>query len=443
MPITVNKTACAALVDSGNVYRTVISEEFAKKLRLGSKDIRALPSEHVHTAQKDGKLEVIGETKQPLTLTFYPRGDKSGVRFSITPVVIRDLGMHVNLSGPFLKYHGIDQLHSQDALRLPDGRLIKLLPLEAGALEPEPAELSVVLPRQVRIPPLSIAHIEVPVGRGIALQEGMITGNGKLLDRHKVVPWVAAVVRADDHGRVPMGILNPNDEAIYLPKGLRCATYRAICSPDENAVFPWRTTVHVSSMSTGVTKKPTVQEKISKIIELMKQKKENPKAAEEEEQTKLPTSEEEKKKWLCENFGLTQNPILTTSTQPLLSRAVMPLMKFWDAISINGEYGNTTLVEHRIDTGDCAPIKCKARPINPYLEEDLKKQIEANLAKGVIEPSQSPWSFPVVAAPKKNNKIRWCQDYRRLNMHTKMDTYPLPSIEDNLARLAGSAVFST
>jgi hypothetical protein len=48
----------------------------------------------------------------------------------------------------------------------------------------------------------------------------------------------------------------------------------------------------------------------------------------------------------------------------------------------------------------------------------------------------------MVAAPKKGGAIRWCIDYRWLKKVTLNDSISLPGIEDNLARLSGSSVFS-
>jgi hypothetical protein len=48
----------------------------------------------------------------------------------------------------------------------------------------------------------------------------------------------------------------------------------------------------------------------------------------------------------------------------------------------------------------------------------------------------------MVAAPKKGGAIHWCIDYCLLNKVTLNDSISLPGIEDNLARLSGSSVFS-
>ena len=77
------------------------------------------------------------------------------------------------------------------------------------------------------------------------------------------------------------------------------------------------------------------------------------------------------------------------------------------------------------------------------MKEKAEEEIEKMLAKGIIEPSSSPWSSPVVLVKKKDGTIRFCIDYRKVNGVTVKDSYPLPRIDDCLDALSGSQWFCT
>jgi hypothetical protein len=48
-----------------------------------------------------------------------------------------------------------------------------------------------------------------------------------------------------------------------------------------------------------------------------------------------------------------------------------------------------------------------------------------------------------VAAPKKSGEIRWCVDFRALNEVTVKDSHQIGNVDDILARLSRSTIFST
>ena len=100
-------------------------------------------------------------------------------------------------------------------------------------------------------------------------------------------------------------------------------------------------------------------------------------------------------------------------------------------------------LEHTIDTGDSLPIRCAPRRMSPQKIKEEEACVEEMLTGGQIVPSDSPCSAPVVLVTKKDGGTRFCVDYRRLNLATVKDAYPLLRIDDTLDMLAGKRWFST
>ena len=121
------------------------------------------------------------------------------------------------------------------------------------------------------------------------------------------------------------------------------------------------------------------------------------------------------------------------------------LLEFVDLFPVPGSalIGHTDAVEHTIDTGDSSPIRCAPRHMSPQKIKQEDACVEEMLSGGQIEPSDSPWSAPVVLVTKKDGGTRFCVDYRRLNLTTVKDAYPLPCIDDTLDMLADKKWFST
>lgn len=105
--------------------------------------------------------------------------------------------------------------------------------------------------------------------------------------------------------------------------------------------------------------------------------------------------------------------------------------------------GRTNIVQHKIDTGDAKPIRQAPRRLPIAKRGEAAQIIKDMEAEGVIEPSNSPWTSPVVLVKKKDGSSRFCVDYRLLNNITKKDSYPLPRIDDTLDTLGGCRLFST
>ena len=395
----VNGRNVLALIDSGNLWRSAISEEFAARLGIDCSDLRRLEIDSISTAKEGARLDVLGETPRALQVSF----GSSGKLFRFKPIVIRGLTMSVNVSGPFLQSNDIDQLHSKGMLRVA-GREIKFVNGNGKPVKQTVCSMSApaYVTRAVCIPAYSWGEFPVHLAAihdgGFPEGEGMLVGEDAFMHKTGLHPYRRQVVTDIQQGYMAAGALNMTAEEVTIPAGQKYGMFALLPAyPDPNKV--------------------------------------NDAASQQKK-----WSRSKKEEWLAEEFELNKNPLL--SSKDRMVQVLEMLCKHWEIYSTDGSFGRTELIQHDIHTEAVPPVKLRYRPLNPKLEKNLKEQLEEWLKHDVVEESNSPWSFALVAVKKKNGKIRWCVDYRKLNDITKKDAFPLPFIEDNLARLADSKIFS-
>jgi hypothetical protein len=69
--------------------------------------------------------------------------------------------------------------------------------------------------------------------------------------------------------------------------------------------------------------------------------------------------------------------------------------------------------------------------LNPNYAIIVKQNIDKLLVVGFIKPIEdTTWLSPIIVVPKKNGKLRICVDFRKLNVATKKNPYPLPFIDE-------------
>lgn len=89
-------------------------------------------------------------------------------------------------------------------------------------------------------------------------------------------------------------------------------------------------------------------------------------------------------------------------------------------------------------TGDPKDLpKSRVYPLSLPKLHACKEYLTENLKKGYITPSQASHASPILFALKKDGSLRFCVDYRKLNALTRKDRYPLPLIDETLARIVG------
>ena len=119
-------------------------------------------------------------------------------------------------------------------------------------------------------------------------------------------------------------------------------------------------------------------------------------------------SGEERRKQLPEKLSLQDTGTLREEEQLLIDL----VSKFADIFALcSSELGQTTVVEHHIDTGDHRPVRQPPRRVPFALRETVAKLVEEMLDQGVIVPSSSPWASPIVLVMKKDGSTRFCIDW--------------------------------
>jgi hypothetical protein len=100
-------------------------------------------------------------------------------------------------------------------------------------------------------------------------------------------------------------------------------------------------------------------------------------------------------------------------------------------------------ISHHIDLipGTNFPNKV-AYQLMPQENEEVKRQIQNLMDKGLIRESLSPCTIPTVLSPKKYGGWRMCIDSRVINKITIRYRLPLPRMDDLMDCLSGAIFFS-
>lgn len=80
--------------------------------------------------------------------------------------------------------------------------------------------------------------------------------------------------------------------------------------------------------------------------------------------------------------------------------------------------------------------------LNPDERKVVRERVSELLEAGIVRPSSSPNASPILLVKKKDGDDRMCIDFREINDNTIPDRFPLPLIEDQIARLHGGCYFS-
>lgn len=126
-------------------------------------------------------------------------------------------------------------------------------------------------------------------------------------------------------------------------------------------------------------------------------------------------------------------------------------VRLWGILDKYKDHFIVGIPKTRVKTGEMS-IRLKDPSVvnsqRPYKlggekREAVRKLVDQLLEANVIRPSSSPYASPAFPVAKKTGGYRLCVDYRSLNANTISEKFPVPLIQDQIARLKGAKYFSS
>ena len=152
---------------------------------------------------------------------------------------------------------------------------------------------------------------------------------------------------------------------------------------------------------------------------------------------------------LKSEFPMVQKTTISTELEARITKEVVSLpdqYKWYEVVFSETDIPlpeHCGCLDHEIKLiEDFKPKKGSIYPLLANEKQELDAFLDENITCGKIRPSVSPQAAPVFFVAKKDGKKQLIQDYRYLNSHTVVDSYPLPDIKTLLDDLASSSYFA-
>lgn len=376
----VNGTPISFLVDTGSAV-TLVRKDIWDQLQSSAEP---------QPLQRWSEYSLVGANGTPLDVYGHTMADISieGQAYQADIVVVSPLTTEAILGLDFMRKNEVSLDLGKGKLVVGNKSPVPICPRDSTS----PRGVGSVRTSQtVRLPPFSellvMANIDGDVPKGACIVEKLQGGR---------TPCVVARALVEPRGgRVPVCFLNPKPEPAVIPADMLVATIEEAAEPPNKKL--------VANVSTQP----------------------------------LTHGKEDQLWTIVESSG-------TELTQDQKEQFYALLSQYADVFAFtSSDLGRTNELSHQINTGNATPIRQAVRRIPPDRRKEVQKLLGDMLANKVIQPSKSPWASPIVLVRKKDNSLRFCVDYRKLNDVTHKDAYPLPRIDDTLNTLAGSKWFST
>ena len=433
-PETGKSTKLKMVIDQGQTIKqgVLISEELMKKLDLSYEKL--LPGKKVGTAKGGASLEKVGITKPfdikipGISRTFLSRA-----------TVCKDVADHCNLGTAFLQ-----SIHRATGLKprlefSKDGTHLAL------------GEDQVELVRRVapKAPSMNVAEKEEEKGLGPDAPDQADRGRQARRQTAPETKRRSGSVGARQRGALPVfvekdTVVKANSvNFVQVDRIPASALLEPVKIPGLGSVSAvpgvYRDQKKIAVLNLKGERVLRAGTQVAEVIPTKHILRQAP-----EEKVRSAKEADNRAEELIKELRLDEKELL--KADPSLKKKVTELVKEYTDIFSSPEvaFGKTSLIEFEINLEPGSkPYKAKVRPTNPKQRQDLREQLDRWEAEDVVEECESPWASALVPVLKKDGSIRWAVDYRPLNKMTIKDSYPLPSISENLEKLQGSRVFST
>jgi hypothetical protein len=121
------------------------------------------------------------------------------------------------------------------------------------------------------------------------------------------------------------------------------------------------------------------------------------------------------------------------------------LAKNRDVIALKGDaVGKTSLAKFQINLKPGTKVIYVPPYRVPHSQQVvLENHVQEMLDQNIIRPSLSPYNSPLILVKKKDGTLRPCVDFRKLNLHTVPDYFPIPNMQEVLQTIGNAKIFTT
>ena len=436
------------MADSGNTYASCMNKTLFDALNLKYSELAPVSGKPlIGTAKKGATMEVKGET-EPLELWLSPLAPPIHVRFTVIP----DLEMPCNLSGVDLASHGIDlKIGSHLCYK---GINIPLICRSEFRDDINRCGAKLYTQVAVTVGPLERVHVPAVTTDSFVIGKDVsISSIEDFEARYDLHPWRNVILSIQPSeqgvGVTKVGMMNSTGRPVLVPAGTYYGSVDPVTTVDNASHSPFSVCLLTTSQSSDRCSKATGTEVENYTLPPPPDCQNDLMLGDKIELPGWMTGNTNSSNWkqrfqyIRQLYKIDQNKNMPKPEQQ--SKFILLLLKYWQVFSWDGRYGSTHLIQHYIRTPpNCPPVNEPYRSPNPLLLNSLKEQLETWLQHDVIEPSDSCWNSNMLAVAKKDGRgsVRWVTDFRKLNLLTEIDRFPIGDISANLSKLSGSKYFS-